>query len=48
LCEIQLCPLQPGDLFAPLSGERQKLNDTTVRSTDFSSGEDDLRELVVV
>src|SRR5262249_39620127 len=48
LCEIQLFPLQPGDLFAALSGERQKLKDTTVRPTDFSSGKDNVCELVVV
>src|SRR6266566_889843 len=46
--EIEFLPLQAGDLFTPLSCERQKLNDTTVRHTDFSSGEDNVGELVVV
>jgi hypothetical protein len=40
--------VQAGNLFAPLSGKRQKLNNPAVRPADFSSREDDLGELVVV
>jgi hypothetical protein len=46
--EIDFLPLQAGNLFAPLSGERQKLNNPAVRACNFSSGEDDLGELIVV
>jgi hypothetical protein len=48
LREIEFLPLQAGDLFTPLSSERQKLNDTTIRPTDFSSGKDNVGELVIV
>ena len=39
---------QTGDFLAALSGERQELDNTTIRSANLSSGEDDLGELLVV
>ena len=48
LGEIKLLSLKAGGLFPTLSSKRQKLNNSAVRPTDFSSGEDDAGELVVV
>jgi hypothetical protein len=40
--QVQLLPMKAGDFLAPLSGERQKLDNRTIWTTDFSSGKDDL------
>src|SRR5258708_16078557 len=40
--------MKAGDFLAPLSGERQKLDNRTIWTTDFSSGKDDLSELGIV
>jgi hypothetical protein len=45
---IELLPLQTGNFFAPLSSERQKLNDAPVGPRDFSGGQDNVGEFVVV
>src|SRR5258708_5910076 len=35
--EVEFLPLQAGNLFAPLSAERQALNDPAVRPPEFST-----------
>ena len=46
--EIELLPPQLGDLFPPLAGERQKLDDRTIRVADLACGADHLRQLIVL
>jgi hypothetical protein len=48
LRQIELLPLQAGDLLAALAGQRQELDNTSIRTTNPSSGEDDLSEFFVV
>jgi hypothetical protein len=40
--------MKAGDFLASLSGERQKLDNSTIWTTDLSSGKDDLGELGIV
>ncbi len=40
--------MKAGDFVAPLSRERQKLDNTTIRTTQFSSGKDDLGEFGII
>src|SRR5712671_2979182 len=48
LREIELVPMQTGDLLAALSGERQELDNAPIRTANLSSGEDDIGEFSVV
>jgi hypothetical protein len=45
LSQVQLLPMESGDFLAPLSSERQKLNNRTIRITHVSSGQYDPGEL---
>jgi hypothetical protein len=47
-CEIEFLPLQTGNLFTALAGERQELNDATIWTADLSSGKDNSDEFLVI